>query len=218
MARIDVETLVNEVAVHLAYFGIAMERKLAPPATLNEVSQAEASIGAMLPEELRALYLEYANGFYCRWAVGNDFQDANECGSLEIPSLPKLVSYREPYVDFWMCSLDVTAEPCFRNVDRNKVQETIARMQHWLPFCEEACGDQFCIDLRDSKVVYNEHDWFDGGDGTNGHILAATFAGFITKWARVCFTSPISQYWPDAFTPDGIDWTSVHFDARYIID
>jgi hypothetical protein len=87
-------------------------------------------------------------------------------------------------------------------------------MWSWLPFHQEGNGDQFCIDLGDPSrpVVFDQHDWLDGGTGDNGHILASNFREFISDWGRVCFQAPESLYWPSCFLPEGgVDWAGPQF-------
>lgn len=213
--HLNLERMLDRVRRHLSALGIELQEQRNAPASQFDLSVAESEIGAALPSDVRTLYLEFANGFLVQWALDDDFDDADEWGCFELPSLAKLVEFRQPYRNFWMASCDrstLRAVP-----DQKALEKTIADMQHWLPFWEEACGDQFCVDLRDGKIVFNEHDWFDGGDGTNGHVVAATFFEFVTKWSSVCFTCPLGSYWPDAFTENGIGWSSEHFNERYIV-
>lgn len=213
MAQILVEEALSLVRDHLRALGIQPLEERKPPASQVELSAAETAIRAELPDEMRQLYLAYANGLSFRWASAEDFDDADAFGAFELPDLPSLVRGCKTHRDFWTAApLDLSK---YRNPETTR--NTMADMQYWLPFWEEGNGDEFCMDLRDGRIVFNEHDWFDGGDGTNGHLLASNFRELITNWSRVCFAAPMSLYWPDAFSADGIDWSSKHFHEDYII-
>jgi cell wall assembly regulator SMI1 len=212
MKQAVIEDLLGPVRRHLQGLGIQPQEQRNAPATESELSAAETTIGAVLPPEIRSVYREYANGFRFRWALDDDFDDGDERDCLELPDLTGLVAYRKPYRDNWASDLDLSDIP-----DPRAARDTVTSMQHWLPFWEEANGDQFCLDLRDGKIVFNVHDWFDGGDGTNGHLVAHGFVDFITAWSKVCFSGPMGLYWPDAFSDAGIDWLAEHFDQRYMV-
>lgn len=61
-------------------------------------------------------------------------------------------------------------------------------------FQDEDNGDGFCLDtaLDHSPVVFDQHDWYDGGTGENGHHLADSLLQFYMDWAPVCFQIPSS--------------------------
>jgi len=108
----------------------------------------------------------------------------------------------------------------FPSVEDAKLAKQIyQRMKLWLPFQIEGEADCFCIDCDspEGAVVYHQHDWYDGGSGENGHVLASSLGAFLQSWGRVCFASPANLYWPSAFARKGVNWTSRYFPKAYII-
>jgi hypothetical protein len=212
MTYLNIREIFDKVTLHLDGLGIRPQLSSNEPASAAELAEAEREIAGTLPRDLKSLYLEYANGFTFRWSVDDDFDNADERGCFELPDLPALIRYREPFRDSWAESLDLSDIP-----NPDLAADTVSKMRRWLAFWEEPNGDQFCIDLGDGKVVFNQHDWFDGGDGFNGHLAAGTFSEFVLSWSHVCFARPLGLYWPDTFSAQGINWNAENFDERYMI-
>lgn len=87
MPQLNIEQLLAPVRRHLQGVGIQPQLERNVPASESELSVAEQAIGAALPHEFRGVYREYANGFRFRWALNDDFGDAEERGCLELPDL-----------------------------------------------------------------------------------------------------------------------------------
>ena len=66
-------------------------------------------------------------------------------------------------------------------------KQTALKMRKWMPFHDEGNGDGFCLDtaLDPAPVVFDQHDWYDGGTGENGHRLADSLLQFYTDGAGV---------------------------------
>ena len=94
-------------------------------------------------------------------------------------------------------------------------KQTALRMRKWMPFHDEGNGDGFCLDTAQdpAPVVFDEHDWMDGGTGENGHRLADSLLQFYTDWAQVCFQFPRSLWWPTVLSKSGVgvDWSGAEF-------
>jgi len=93
-------------------------------------------------------------------------------------------------------------------------------MWHWLPVIEEGNGDLICQDLNapGCPVIFNQHDWLDGGTGNNGHVMASNWWKFLAGWGSVCFQLPQSMYWPSSFRAvGGIAWKGKQFRSPYRI-
>jgi hypothetical protein len=87
-------------------------------------------------------------------------------------------------------------------------------MWHWLPVIEVENADLICQDLSDPccPVIFNQHDWLDGGSGDNGHPLAPNWRAFLQAWGSVCFQFPRSLWWPACFRPgSGVVWDGEQF-------
>ena len=133
--------------------------------------------------------------------------------NVEIPPLLELVAdhrHRQTY------ATEYDARYAYPHVkDPALARRTAERMRHWLGFHTEGNGDRFCVDtsLDPAPVVFDQHDWYDGGTGENGRRLADSLLQFFKDWAQVCFQSPRSLWWPSVFKKDGagIDWSSAEF-------
>jgi cell wall assembly regulator SMI1 len=176
-----------------------------PPATPAAIGKVESRIGLSFPPALRELY-GAMDGYACFWENAKD----GRSGGVQILPLAKWPARFRDWKEsvLWM---DTYAFP---NVsDRKRAKTTYARMKSWLPFITHANGDAFC--LAGDTVVHHQHDWYDGGTGDNGRVVAPTLEAFLTVWAGVCFTTPKSGQWP--FTTKGVSWTAKHFDRAYML-
>lgn len=102
--------------------------------------------------------------------------------------------------------------------DPQLAKRTASRMRKWLPFHDEGNGDSFCLDtsIEPAPVLFDQHDWYDGGTGENGHLLGDSLLEFYTAWAQVCFQFPSSLYWPSVFKKaGGVKWNSEEFQAPF---
>ena len=124
MSHVNVEELLAPVRRYLRGLGIQPQEEGSSPASEAEVSAAEEAIGAPLPSQIRSLYREYANGFRFRWALDDDFDDADERGCLELPDLTALVAYRKPYRDNWASDLDLSVRKRFRPIKAHRPGKT----------------------------------------------------------------------------------------------
>jgi hypothetical protein len=204
------DEIFETVSSHLHELGIECELIKVPPTELVKVLKAEKKIGLPIPDSLKKLYTEYANGLVFHWSHGDDF------GSLHIPNLTDLVSNRRAWAKLVLWKDEYE----FPHVqDPELAKQTNSRMKSWLPLIAEGNGDCFCLDcgVRGGPVVFDQHDWFDGGSGENGHRIAPSLTSFVARWGSVCFTWPKGCYWPSTFIRHGVSWTSRHFKKEYII-
>lgn len=76
-------------------------------------------------------------------------------------------------------------------------------IRNWLPIFRFPNDDMFCIDKRNEKVVFFEHDVFDTGMNLHGLVIAKSIEDLILKWSKVLF---IDIYdWYEGVDEDGID-------------
>jgi hypothetical protein len=155
-------------------------------------------------------YAEVGDGMTFAWTgKGDDYPFANlqfpRHAEITIESLDKIKWRTE-----WNDSYD------FRYTkDPKLAKRTALRMRKWLLFHDEGNGDGFGLDtaIDPPPVVFDKHDWYDGGTGENGHVLGRSLLEFYTSWASVCFQFPRSLYWPSVFNTsgDGVNWASDEF-------
>ncbi|MDT8719723.1 hypothetical protein IAI10_24120 [Clostridium sp. 19966] len=64
--------------------------------------------------------------------------------------------------------------------------------------------DMFCIDKRNGKVVFFEHDVFDTGINLHGLVIAKSIEDLIIKWSKVLFID-IYDWYEGVNEVEGID-------------
>ena len=164
------------------------------------IKRAQEKALIPIPDSMAEFYAEIGDGLVFWWqARGERPPFAN----LEIPRLADItldtldqVAWRTEWED----------ENDFRFTDDPALaKQTALRMRKWLPFFDEGNGDRICLDTNapGAPVVFDQHDWYDGGSGSNGHVLAASLMEFMSGWASVCFQLPCSLWWPSVFDKDG---------------
>jgi hypothetical protein len=211
--------LLVAVADHVRWRGVEVEWVPGPPLTEAAVEQARRLLTIPLPQSLADFYQDVGDGVLFRWPAGGPGDDERDeehpFAMLELPPLLDLaIAYEEQkdYASPFEDDLDYR-----RAADPQKARATARRMRRWLAFHHEGNGDRFCLDtaLDPQPVVFDRHDWFDGGDDDNRSPMGDTFGGFMTDWARVCFQRPSSLWWPSVLGPAGVDWQSGKFDPRF---
>jgi cell wall assembly regulator SMI1 len=204
------DAIFKRVTRHLNKLDIVPKLTKLPPLDMSMLRGLRQKLGLSLPADLHDLYLNYAGGLMYSWFAEGAF------GALQIP-MPKDLSkqlrgWKE--LVLWMDDYD------FPHVKNSTLaRKTYAKMKHWLPLIGEGNGDGFCLDCASSTgaVVFHQHDWYDGGSGDNGHVVAPDLRRFIENWATVCFTSPRQLFWTETFVARGVSWTRKHFKTEYII-
>ena len=169
-----------------------------------------------IPQSVIDVYSEIGDGFHFEWqepdAHEPPFDDDVHDGKLEFPTLATLVERRSDFANAWWASEDF-AKSGYRNPDL--AQEQANRMVNWTWFVDEGNGDKLCIDFATEEVVYFDHTGICDNIGENGTVMASDLREFLIGWSSVCFAGPGGQFWPDAFTDDGIDWGPEYFGDRY---
>jgi hypothetical protein len=97
-------------------------------------------------------------------------------------------------------------------------KKTSLRMQKWFRFQNQGNGAGFCLDtpINPAPVLFDQHAWFDGGAGDNGHVIGVSLLDFFHQWSRVCFQEPPGAWWPGVFLHrSGIDWESNKFASTF---
>lgn len=215
----DYRSLLELVFRHLNELGITDTAVTSGPATDEALAEAEAAMQVRLPAELREFYQTVGDGFVQYWQ--SDPGDPNSpWGGLEVPSLSALTEMYHGWRGVVLYSAEQAEKYGFPYTqDPALANRTAARMWHWLPIFEHGNGDMICLDLGDPgcPVVFDKHDWMDGGSGDNGHPLAPNWRAFLMSWGSVCFQEPEGLYWPSCFRPGGVAWDGEHFRSPYRI-
>lgn len=210
----DYKELISTVQRHVKALGCVCEVEAGGHITDNAISKAESRMKIRFPVELRQFYLEVGDGLSLRWKGDSDDPKA-PFANLSVPSLANLAS---TYLSWQQISLYTPAKAKKYGFPHTKdpalAMQTAAKMWHWMPVIEEGNGDMISFDLSDPScpVIFDQHDWFDGGSGDNGHQLSTGWQEFLTGWGSVCFQFPKSLYWPTCFRPgQGVAWDSNGF-------
>jgi hypothetical protein len=201
--------LFKRVTDHLERLDEPFRFKRGSPLSKKEVARICERSAIPVPLSIIDLYSEVGNGFSIDFeARGERAPFANlEFAPLEEIAAP--VIYGIEWKTEWSDSYD------FRFTDNPRLaKKTSLKMRHWLQFHQEGNGDSICLDTASdpAPVVFNQHDWLDGGTGENGHILADSLPDFMVSWSTVCFQFPRNMWWPTVFRKtDGVDWASAEF-------
>lgn len=81
--------------------------------------------------------------------------------------------------------------------------EVIEDISHWYPVFIFPNGDKFCYDDRNGKIVFYEHDVFDGGVNLHGLVIAESIDGLLYSWGKVLFMDIYD--WYEGVDEKGID-------------
>ncbi len=205
---------IDRIVSHLGAFGVDVELDIHPAASAEDIADAERRLELSLPRAYVEFLSSFANGFSVEWRSDTGALSWFDMSPVR-ESVDQLLEMRE-----WrFYSEDEAKEYGFPHVDDSQLAMTTNLVMHnWLPFHAEPNGDFFAIDLnsdRFGQIVFDRHDWLDGGTGQNGFPMEQTFPVFLESWASVCFSQPRSLFWKTVLSDCGVDWTSEQFDSRF---
>lgn len=212
--------LFDMVRCHLESLGIACTVRAGKVATEKSIARIEGKIKVRIPAELREFYQTAGDGFVFFWEAASKGKN-QPYGILEMPTLKELARMYTGWREMVLYSPEEAAKYGFPYTeDPALAKRTAARMWHWLPLIDAGNGDMFCLDFSGSgcPVIFNKHDWLDGGNGDNGHWLASNLRVFLVGWGSVCFQVPKRIYWPYCIRErGGVDWGGDEFRDPYKI-
>jgi hypothetical protein len=206
--------LFERVTEHVRRQGVKVRFESGEPLSASVIERECSEAFIPIPPSLADFYTEIGNGMEFGWSSRNDDRlFANH----EIPRIEACAPKSYDNVS-WLTEWKDNYE--FPHVQDPVLAKTTAlKMRKWLPFIHEGNGDSFCLDTSQdpAPVVFNQHDWFDGGTGHNGHRVADSLMEFYSQWSQVCFQLPRSLWWPDVLNKNGtgIDWGSAQFQEPF---
>ncbi|MCX7666338.1 MAG: SMI1/KNR4 family protein [Gemmataceae bacterium] len=213
--------LFERVFVQLKQLGIEYSVTFGARVFPRQIRAIEKELSCRFPPEFREFYLTVGNGVILYWPANPDTDALGPWGVLIIPSLSSLMEINQRWRDIALYSPEKANEYGFPYTkDPALAKQTAARMWQWLPLIEHHNGDAIALDLGavGCPVVFDQHDWFDGGTGDNGFPLAPNFKAFLWGWGSICFQEPLDCYWPRCFKPTGgVDWYGKFFDQKFCI-
>jgi hypothetical protein len=205
--------LFERVADHLHRQGVEVMFSRGKPLSRAAIERARSKAKIPIPDSMAEFYAEMGDGLEFQWCAVEgrtpfSYHAFPKLAALAFESLEPIKWRME-----WNDSYDYryTKDPAL-------AKETATRMRKWLAFHDEGNGDAICLDTAadPAPVVFDQHDWFDGGSGSNGHRMGDTLLDFYTKWAQVCFQLPSSLWWPSVFNDSGgVNWNSEKFAERF---
>ncbi|VTU00414.1 : SMI1_KNR4 [Gemmataceae bacterium] len=209
----DYSDILGTVIGHLEGLGIECTATAGEDVGEAELASAEATMGVQLPAELREFYQAFGDGVGVFWRSDPD-DFGKPWGSLNVPTLASLAEMYHGWRGLVLYTPEQAEKYGFPYTDDPALaKRTAARMWHWLPIIDEPNGDAICLDLGapGCPVVFNRHDWMDGGTGDDGHILAPSWRAFLMAWGSVCYQDPV--HWTDCLRQGGgVDWSCKRFD------
>ena len=212
--------LIVSVRSHVDKLGVPCRYQAGWPLLPWSVTLAERKLGFSLPADLKDFYREIGNGMRLVWIDETPSRPDIILGGIHVPHLGLLVRHwreRKNGILYDAAAADRYGFPYTK--DPELAKKTAARMWNWLPVLHHENGDEFSLDMECNRqaVIFDKHDWLDGGSGDNGFPVANSWRCFFESWAEHCFQHPKSMYWMDVLTPSGLDWDSEHFDPRFKI-
>lgn len=84
--------------------------------------------------------------------------------------------------------------------DYLKIKDDI---ENWYPLFKFPNGDMFCMDARNGKIVFYEHEVYDTGINLHGLIIALSVNDLFEKWSK-CYFADIYD-WYEGTDDNGID-------------
>lgn len=210
----SIQPFIDSVAAHLARMGIKLHCKLNGKATGRDIDTAEKRFGISLPVSYVEFITQFSNGVELSWNTNGAPFAGFKMSTLE-SSINGALGVRD-----WRFYDDAAARDYgFPYVDDSKLAiKTNRQMHNWIPFHAEENGDIFSINLNPDgfgNVIFDQHDWLDGGTGHNGYFMAPDLPSFIESWSAVCFSHPKCLWWKSVIGADGVNWNSNEFDDRF---
>jgi len=208
------QAIIDRVATHLADIGIKLQCDLNPTATTVVVDAAQKRIGLALPESYIEFITQFANGLRITWNA-----DDGPFASFEMETVESSTRGAMEMRNWRFYDDDAARDYGFPYVDDSDLASATNRLMHnWIPVHAEGNGDNFSINLNPNgfgSVIFDQHDWLDGGTGRNGCLMSSDFPSFFASWGSVCFCPPKSLLWKSVLAENGVNWVCNEFDDRF---
>lgn len=205
--------LFERVADYVRRRGLNLTFERGKRLSATAITRAQSRALIRIPSSMAEFYAEVGDGMFFAWrAKGDDAPFARH-------EFPRLADRTLESLDLLRWRIEWKDNYDFSHTkDPKLAKRTALKMRKWMPFHDEGNGDAFCLDtaIDPAPVVFDRHDWCDGGDGKNGHLLGRSLLEFYTDWSRVCFQMPHSLWWPSVFKRlGGVNWSSKEFQEPF---
>ncbi len=152
--------LFERVAEHVRQKGVQVRCDRGQPLAFAAIERARTQAFIAIRASLLDFYAEIGDGFEFGWSsIGNNTTFANleisriaNCAPKSIDDVSWLTEWNDDY------EFSHARDPAL-------AKATALKMRRWLSFFNLGNGDNFCLDtsLHPSPVLFNQHDWYDGG-------------------------------------------------------
>lgn len=171
----------------LARRGIPLRITRQPPATSAEIAEAEQTLGYPFPDDLKEIYVRFANGFDVFWREDDTSNSDGDFGSFFLPSLTEFVReslrFREETRGYYD-----NPDQYFDSSRLEEARLVLGRMLHWGVLWDTGGdGNLVCIDLQNGEVLFHEREWSFYDSYINGYLIAPSLNRMIEGWGNVCF-------------------------------
>lgn len=156
-----------------------------------DFNDLENKIGFKFKENIKKIYSKYKS-INLTWEI----EETRERGCFNLISCDNLYSYYKEQVEM--------SEEFIGEDETEDLQCILEDIRNWIPFCTFPNGDAFCIDKRNSKVVFYEHEVFDSGINLHGLVIAKSIEDLIIKWSKVLFID-IYDWYDGVYEGEGIN-------------
>ena len=154
-------------------------------------NKVDAILGFEITPRVRYIYEHYEEFSLC-WFDKMD----NYIGEIHFVPFIDLIDGHNELIGIMEDVYDV-------ELDEYSIKQDIL---HWYPLFKFKNGDAFCLDIRNGKVVYYEHEVFDTGKNIHGLVIAKTISDLFEKLSLLHFSN--IYYWDEIVDDDGISLTS----------
>lgn len=151
----------------------------------------ESKIGFSFNKNIKEMYSRYKS-INLTWEI----EETKERGCFNLIPCDNLYLYYKEQVEI--------SEEFIGCNEIDGVESILEDIRNWIPFCTFPNGDAFCIDKRNSKVVFYEHEVFDSGVNLHGLVIATNIEELIIKWSKVLFID-IYDWYEGVDEENGID-------------
>lgn len=155
----------------------------------RETNPFEIAGVCVFDDECKKIYSKYSY-IKVSWINSN-----NDCGYLELLPYDKIISKHKELIDL--------SEDFKSYSDSEETDLIVEDIKNWLPIFRFPNEDYFCIDNRNGKIVFFEHEVFETGINLHGLVLARNINDLIEKWSEILFVDIYD--WFEGVDENGID-------------
>ncbi|MGG1517991.1 SMI1/KNR4 family protein [Paenibacillus oryzisoli] len=173
---------------------------ISPVVDRDIIKKIEQEIPIEVPHQLKEFYLRHASSVDFRWSAEPSVFGV-DCKRGELNVLPPMM-----VLNVYRDMMEIVNEGRTNQREFNEnagVRALVNDWPYWLPFCSFANGDAFCIDARNQKIVFLEHDVMDGGPYIHGTKIAENIYELLERWIQIAFVDVYD--WSKVVDDEGIN-------------